>query len=142
MPADRRSPEEVIRSVLASGRREVQLHGLGLEREIVAALRAVGQLAEPLPVPPPDDGRFEALGKHAEATCLAHHRLVRWMASPTWWYHTRPGRDGGESCMALWDTPAPLVFIHDGKPSIRTPGYDQQATMRYVQRTAGRRAAP
>jgi hypothetical protein len=132
------TPEDVVHGVLTSGRREVQLHGQGLEREICGALRAAGLLAEPAPVPPPDDGRHQALGKNAEATCLAHHRLVRWMASPTWWYHTRPGRDGGESCMALWDTPAPLVFIHDGKPSIRTPGYDQQATMRYVRRTVAR----
>lgn len=31
--------------------------------------------------------RYDVLGRDATATCLAHRRLVRWLASPCWWYH-------------------------------------------------------
>ena len=59
----------------------------------------------------------EPLNKDAEAVCLRHRKLVRWMPYPGWWYHAH-GWPGSGSCLPMLDENSPLVFIHDGKPSI------------------------
>lgn len=56
--------------------------------------------------------KFEVLGKDATATCLRHRRLVRWMASPTWWYHAdfEFGTAESRRCAAMWNAKAPIVI--------------------------------
>jgi hypothetical protein len=77
----------------------------------------------------------EVLGKEAEAYCLAHRRLVRWMPAPGWWYHARGWPRSGE-CGPMRRDNAPLVFVHDGKPSFMNPPAEQRLWARGIWRRA------
>lgn len=61
--------------------------------------------------------RYDVLGRDATATCLAHRRLVRWLASPCWWYHDDYELEGDRrppetrQCRPLLAANSPIVVV-------------------------------
>lgn len=127
---------EQLRSDMASGG---HLNADGAVREVdsfIATLRQVRrQLADGHDIEGEAVSMHETLGKDAEAMCLAHRRLVRWMPAPGWWYHARGWPRSGECEPMRRDNP-PLVWVHDGRPSFMNPPTEQRLWARGIYRRA------